>query len=332
MPTHLLPDSWGIRAMTVLYLSEADVETLLDMPTTIDVVEQALRELAAGAAYNVPRHRAKAGGIVLHSMSAAAGYLGLVGWKQYTTTRAGAKFQVGLYDQASGDLIALIAADRLGQMRTGAVTGVAAKYMADGDAEAVGLLGSGWQAETQLAAVAAARPIKQAFVYSRDPQRRAAFADKMSSALEIEVVPVAEATRAVEEMPIVITATTSRQPVFDGNWLSEAALICAIGSNWLNKAEIDLTTVRRAETIVCDNVDCCRHEAGDFTAALDAGEFRWEDAIELSDIVARKVTTNQMTRGIRIFKSVGMAIEDVAVGAKLIELAQQRNLGRALEL
>ncbi len=144
--------------MSVLLLRETDVEQLLDMSMTIDVMAEAFRQLAEGHAENVPRRRAQASGIVLHSMSAAAGYLGMLGWKQYTTTRSGARFHVGLYDQESGELIALIEADRLGQMRTGAVTGLAASLLASSDAQEVGLFGSGWQAESQLAAVATARP------------------------------------------------------------------------------------------------------------------------------------------------------------------------------
>ncbi len=240
--------------MPVLHLTEADVEQLLDMRTTIEVVEEAFRQLAAGQAHNVPRQRARGKGIVLHSMSAAADYLGLVGWKQYTTTSSGAKFHVGLYEQSSGSLVALIEADRLGQMRTGAVTGVAARLLANADADAVGLFGSGWQAESQLAAVAATCPIKRAYVYSRDADHRSAFAEKMTTRLEIEVIAVDEPRRAVESLPIVITATTSRAPVFDGEWLSVGTLVCTVGSNWKQKAEIDATTVRRSALVVCDSV------------------------------------------------------------------------------
>ncbi|MBP85836.1 MAG: ornithine cyclodeaminase [Planctomycetaceae bacterium] len=310
----------------MLYLRESDVEQLLDMPTTLEVVEEAFRQLSAGNADNVPRQRAKATGILLHSMSAAADYLGLVGWKQYTTTHSGAKFHIGLYDQASGELIALIAADRLGQMRTGAVTGVAAKYLASINATKVGLFGSGWQAESQLEAVAAARPIGQAFVYSRHPERRQAFASKMSEKLNLQVTAVDEPRQAVEGLPIVITATTSREPVFDGEWLSDGSLVCAIGSNWLNKAEIDLATIRRGKLVVCDSVECCRHEAGDFVPALEQGVFRWEDAVELGDVVSSSNAARDQ-EGITVFKSVGMAIEDVAVAAKVVELAKDAGLG-----
>jgi alanine dehydrogenase len=317
--------------MSTLVLTESDVEQLLDMSTAIGVVEEAFRRLAMGEADNVPRARCKAPGMVLHSMSAAAGYLGFVGWKQYTTTKVGAKFVVGLHKQDNGQLVALIEANRLGQLRTGAVTGVAAKHLAPGNADRLGLFGTGWQAESQLRAVAAVRPIRRAFVYSRRSESRFAFAQRMSAELKIDVAPADDPQQAVVDMPIVITATTSKTPVFDGEWLEANALVCAMGSNWLNKAEIDVTTIRRAETIVCDSIECCQREAGDFVPAIEQGVFDWSRAIELAQVVSGKATVSS-NNGIRIFKSVGMAIEDVAVGAELIELARDRNIGKSIEL
>lgn len=318
--------------MPCLFLTESDVEQLIDMSTAIAAVEQAFAEMAAGRVDNVPRQRAKANGIVLHSMSAAAEYLGLVGWKQYTTTREGAVFHVGLSDQQTGKLIALIQADRLGQMRTGAVSGVAAKVLARSDADRVGLIGSGWQAESQLEAIAVACQIQRATVFSRSEQRRVEFARRMSQRLQIEVVPVDQPQACVEDQPIVVTATTSRDPVFEGRWLAPGTLICAVGSNWLNKSELDRETIRRADRIVCDSIAACQHEAGDFGAALRAGDFTWNQAVELADIV------NEPTRGRRdddeiiLFKSVGLAIEDVALGGRLIELARQRGVGTDLPI
>ena len=160
--------------MGAIYLSEADVMALVDMPMAIAAVEEAFRHLAAGDAENVPRVRARAPGVILHSMIAAAGYLGYVGWKCYTTTRAAARFHVGLYEQSTGSLVALVEADHLGHLRTGATTGVALRLMASPEAKELGLFGSGRQAETQLAAAAAVLPLRQAFVYSRSEQRRAA--------------------------------------------------------------------------------------------------------------------------------------------------------------
>jgi len=316
--------------MSALFLTESDVAQLLDMRLAIEVVEEAFRQLADRKAMNVPRVRAKMPGVVLHTMSAAAEYLGLVGWKAYATTRAGARFHSALYDAHSGDMVALIEADRLGQVRTAAATAVAIEWMANLDASELGLFGTGHQAETQLEAATVARPIKQAFVYSRNETKRIAFAGRMSRQLGIDVVPVDRPQEAAEELPIVITATTSVEPLFDGNALAEGTLVCAVGSNWLTKAEIDVNVVRRADNIVCDSIEACRAEAGDFVAALEAGVFDWSRAVELADVVSGNAVGRSTRESVTLFKSVGLAIEDVALGGKLLDLARARGIGRQL--
>jgi ornithine cyclodeaminase/alanine dehydrogenase-like protein (mu-crystallin family) len=318
--------------MSVLYLQETDVLRLLDMRLAIDAVEEAFRRLAAGDASNVPRVRAIGPQMVLHTMSAAADYLGMSGWKAYSTTRQGARFHLGLYDQLSGALLALVEANALGQLRTGATTGVAVQWMADVNTTEAGLFGAGYQAETQLAAVAAVRPLKRVYVYSRQEERRQAFAERMSQRLDLEVTAVDRPQEAAEELALVITATTSREPVFDGNCLAEGALVCAVGSNWLNRAEIDSNVVRRADNIVCDSIEACQREAGDFVDALEKGVFDWSRAVELSDVVSGRAVGRSRPESIALFKSVGMAIEDVALAAQLVKLARAAGVGVELPL
>lgn len=315
--------------MPALYLTEADVERLLDMDVAIEACREMFEHLAAGEAQHFPRARVQAPGIVLHTMSGAAAYLGLVGWKNYTTTRSGAKFLVGLYD-TGGNLLALVEADKLGQLRTGATTGVAVGLLASPEATEVGLFGAGWQAESQLLAVTRTRPIKVAYVYSRSEQKRVAFAERMSAQLGIDVRPVDRPQEAAEELPIVVTATTSREPVFDGSMLAEGTLVCAVGSNWLNRAEVDTTVVRRADNIVCDSIKACQLEAGDFIDSLEKGAFDWARAVELADVVAGRATGRNNRDSIVLFKSVGIALEDLAVGAKLLERARAQGVGQTL--
>jgi ornithine cyclodeaminase/alanine dehydrogenase-like protein (mu-crystallin family) len=294
------------------------------------VVEEAFRQLAAGRARNVPRVRAKGDGVVLHSMSAAADYLGLVGWKQYVSTRQGTRFHVAIYDAQSGQMLALMEADRLGQMRTGAATGVAAWHLAPPGAAAAGIFGSGWQAETQLAALAAALPLRRAVVYSRSDERRRAFAEKMSRELGIEVAPVEHPHQAVQELPVVVTATTSQKPVFNGDNLTPGTLVCAVGSNWLHKAEIDVATIQRSAAIVCDSIEACQLEAGDLVHALETSVFDWSRAVNLAEVVAGHKAVRQSPQDILLFKSVGLAIQDVATAAHVLNLARQHGLGREL--
>lgn len=318
--------------MAALFLTEADVGRLLDIRRAIDLVEESFRRLAAGEATNVPRVRAIGQTSVLHAMSASADYLGYSGAKLYATVRGGARFHLALYSQASGELAALIEANRLGQLRTGATTGVASAAMAPLDAAEMGIFGTGFQAETQLAAVCITRPIKQAFVYSRQPENRAAFADRMSNRLGIDVTPVDRPQDAAEDLPIVVTATTSREPVFDGNCLAEGTHVAAVGSNWWNRAEIDADTVRRADTVVCDSVEACRREAGDFRDAIEKGIFNWSRAVDLCEVVAGRAVGRRKADSVTLFKSVGMAIEDIALGVWLLEQARVEHLGTPLPL
>jgi ornithine cyclodeaminase/alanine dehydrogenase-like protein (mu-crystallin family) len=304
----------------LLLLSENDVRSALNMPTAIAVMEEAFREFDEGRIDNVPRQRAQADGIVLHQMSAACEYLNVVGWKTYTTTRHGAQFHVAIYEQESGSPLALIEADWLGRMRTGAVTGLAVRFLTDRDADRVGLLGCGRQAATQLAAIAAVRAIDTAYVYSRDPERRQAFADAMTTELQTNVIAVDSAEAAVENLPIVVSATSSRHPVLEDAWVADGALLCAVGSNWPHKQEISEETVLRCELVICDDVDACRNEAGELIAAAEHG-WQWESAQGLAQVVAGKLDVARSSdppHGPRLFKSVGLAMEDVALAVEVV--------------
>lgn len=307
--------------MTCRFYREEEVADVLDMATTIEVVDESFRQLGSGGADNVPRRRARAPGFVLHGMHASAEYLGTAGWKMYSTTRIGAKFHVGIYDTDSGQMIALIEADRLGQLRTAASSAVGARYLAKKPVTQVGVFGAGWQAEGQLTAMATEFPLAQAYVYSRDEEKRQAFAERMSEKLKLEVLPVHDPREAVEDLPLVITATTSKHPVFDGNLLAEGALVCAVGANWTFKREIDVITVRRADNWVCDSIEACRGEAGDFVLAEEEGYLDWTKAVSLSDVMAGNSIGRNNQDSIVVYKTVGLALHDVALGTKFLELA-----------
>jgi ornithine cyclodeaminase/alanine dehydrogenase len=316
--------------MPALFLTEDEVREVLTMRRAIDAVEEAFRQLAEGGAQNVPRSRAHGKGVMLHTLSASADYLGLVGWKAYTTSASGARFHVALYDAAGGAMVALLEADHLGRMRTGAASGVATDHMARRDAQRVGVLGSGRQARTQLEAVCVVRGITQAYVYSPDPEHRERFAEEMEPVCKTEVVPVDRPREAVEDCGIVITATTSSEPLFDGQLIAEGVHLNVVGSNFLHKAEVDAVTVRRSSPIVCDSIDQCRLEAGDFVEALEAGNIHWSQIYELADVVAGRHTGRARQEDVTLFKSVGLGIEDVAVAARVLEIARTERLGRVL--
>ena len=307
--------------MTCRFYREQEVAALLDLPTAIEVVEESFRQLAIGGVENVLRRRARATGFALHGMHASAEYMGMAGWKMYSTTREKARFLVGLYEIETGQMRALLEADQLGQLRTAASSAVGARYLAKKPITQMGLFGPGWQAEGQITAMATELPLKQVFVYSRDEAKRQSFAERMRDQLQIEVVPVHDPREAVEDLPLVVTATTSKHPVFDGNLLAEGTLVCAMGSNWAHKRELDVVAIRRADNWVCDSVDACRDEAGDFLLAKDEGYFRWDDAVSLGDVIAGNAIGRNNTDSIVIYKTVGLAVQDVALGTKFLERA-----------
>lgn len=313
--------------MSVLYLSEKEVDQLIEMPAALEGVEEAFVQLAAGKATNVPRNRARAPGIALHSMSAAAEYLGRAGWKQYTTTRSGARFLVGLY-AASGELEALIEADRLGQYRTGAVTGVAIRALADPAADTLGLIGSGLQAQTQLEAAAEVRPLRRVRVFSRSRARREQFAQTNAARLGIEIEPVASAAAAAVGSSIVVTITNAKQPVLDNESVGGGTLICAVGANDLDRTEIAPGLIARIDAFVCDSVAACRQEAGELSEWLKHSEK--SPPLELAELVAGSKSLCATGETTVLFKSVGLAIEDLALAARVVDRARALGCGYLL--
>jgi ornithine cyclodeaminase/alanine dehydrogenase-like protein (mu-crystallin family) len=339
--------------MPVRLLTEDDVRRLLTMEDALEAVEAGLRKMALDEAFNIPRGRVQTDHALLHLMGAAAkslgylgykayttsrkganfhvGLLGYLGYKAYTTSRKGANFHVGLYDGKSGALVALIQADYLGQVRTGAASGVATKYMARQDAATVGIYGSGKQARTQLLAVCKVRKVSRIHVYSPSEERRRAFAEEMSRLCETEVLPVAHPELAAREMDIIITATASREPVLFGSWIGQGTHLNAVGSNFLGKAELDADAVRRCNVIVVDSREQARLEAGDFVQPLEANALRWQDVRELGQIIVGRHSGRPHPQDITLFKSLGIALEDVAVAGKLYARAVEANAGTLLD-
>lgn len=317
--------------MSILLLTEDDVRRVLTMEMALDAVEDGLRKMALDEVQNIPRARCQTDHVMLHTMSAAAKSLGYLGYKVYSTSRKGHHFLIGLYDGRTAALLALIQADHLGQMRTGAASGVATEYMARPDASEVGLFGSGKQARTQLQAICKVRKIRRVQVYSLNDEHRRRFAAEMRELCQVDVEPVPRPEMAAEDKDIIITATNSREPVLNGHWIAEGTHINAIGSNFLGKAEIDDVAVRRCDSIVVDSKDQARLEAGDFVQALEEGAIHWADVHELGQIIVGRYTGRAHPQDVTLFKSLGIAVEDIAVAALVYTKAQSAGLGHRLE-
>ena len=317
--------------MPFLLLNEHDVQQLLTMDMALEAVEEGLRKVALDEAQNNPRQRAQTDHAMLHVLSAAAKTFGVMGYKAYGTSRQGANFHVGLFDGKTGELTAILQADYLGQVRTGAASGVATKYMARPDAATVGLFGAGKQARTQLLAVCKVRPIKHIAVYNRNKDKRRQFCAEMSKLCQCPVEPAQRPQDAAQQKDIVITATKSADPVLLGQWLSAGTHLNIVGSNMMTKAEIDVAVVRRAKTVVVDSKEQAHREAGDFRQALEDGVLQWQNVRELGQVIVGRAPGRTDASDITLFKSLGLGIEDITTAAKVVAKAKANNVGRMIE-
>ncbi len=317
--------------MPLLLLNEDEVRGLLTMEMALEGVEEGLRKLAIDEAMNLPRARTQTDHAMLHVMSASAKTLGIMGYKAYTTGRRGANFQVGLFDGKTGAPTAILQADYLGQVRTGAASGIATKYLARPEAATVGIFGAGKQARTQLLAVCKVRSIKHIHVYSRTEATCRAFCDEMGPLCQCPVEPAIHAEAAARQKDIVITATSSREAVFAGDWLAEGTHLNVIGSNFIAKTEIDVRTVERARPVIVDSKDQALIEAGDLREALDRGVLHWKNVGELGKLIIGRCAGRTDPGQITLFKSLGLAIEDIATAAKVVAKATELKVGRWIE-
>jgi len=315
----------------MLLLNEDDVRGLLTMSAVIEAVEAGFRQLALDEAENIPRTRCRTDRVMLHLLSAAAKGVGYLGYKAYTTSREAARFHVALFDGGTGELLALMEADYLGQVRTGAASGVATKYLARPDASTVGIFGTGKQAKTQIEAVCAVRPVKRVHVYSRSKENRRRFVEQMSVRCNVEMIPVECPELAARGQEIIITATAATEPVLRGEWIDGGAHLNVVGSNYLSKAEIDLAAVQQAARIVVDSKEQATIEAGDLVPAVEAGVMKWADIAELGDVIVGKAPGRRTPAEVTLFKSVGLGIEDVVTAGLVYEAAKKKGVGRRVE-
>jgi ornithine cyclodeaminase/alanine dehydrogenase-like protein (mu-crystallin family) len=313
-----------------LFLSDQEVAQLLPMDECIDVLEEAFAHAGAGKVDNRPRNRIRMPGGFFHFMVASNEGHGVFGYKAYPSFAGGAKMIVMLYDYETGALLSCMEGGRLGQIRTGAASGLATKYMAKKDAATVAVIGSGFQARTQLEAVCAVRDIKGVKVFSRKEDRRTAFAERSSETLKVDVKAVESAQECVEGADVVIVITSAREPALLGEWLSPGAHVNAAGGNHWMRREVDEETVLRSEVIVVDDLDQAKIECGDLMWLEPRGSFRWDMAKELQDVVAGRVNGRPSEESITLFESMGLALEDIAAAHLVYNKAKAQGIGQEL--
>ena len=315
-----------------LIVREKDVRELLSMRDTVTVLEDAFHAQSQGLVKNQPRMRLAFANGVLTLLAAAAPTFDVVGFKTYTAFREGVRDIVMLFSAHNGELLAIIEADHLGAMRTGGSSAVASKYLARTNAQTVGLIGAGQQAVTQLMGVCEVRPISSVNVYSRRQAERELFCHEMSRLLNMKVTSMNDAREVVEAADILITATTARDPVLHGEWLKPGCHINAIGSNWMQRREIDFSTLHRSMLIVRDILEQAYKEAGDFVIPAEEGLFQWDRVHELHEVVADEGLQRETPDEITLYKGLGIALEDVVTAAHVYNLAVKQGLGKEVDL
>jgi ornithine cyclodeaminase len=316
----------------VLFLGEAEVQELLKIDDAVNIVEETFRQQGRGNIINHPRRRIKTPKSMLHYLPGAVPHMNVMGYKAYTSSKSGIKFRIFLHDIETGELLSIMDGNYMGMIRTGAATSVATKHMSRPDSSRVGIYGAGWQARGQAMGVCAVREIKSISVYSRDPDRRKAFCDEMRNLLNIDVIPAGHPEDVLNQADIVITSTTSALPVFSGEWLEAGMHINAIGGNFLFKREIDELCVSKSDVIVVESKEQSKLEAGELMPLIEKGRLWWEKIYELGEVVTGKVKGRNHNGEITLFKSLGIAIEDIAVAAHIYKLAKLESIGKKLDI
>jgi ornithine cyclodeaminase/alanine dehydrogenase-like protein (mu-crystallin family) len=261
---------------------------------------------------------------MLNVMAASDLELGVAGLKTYAASEDGTRFVVVLFAADRAEVLALIEADKLGQLRTGAASAVAARHLAKPDARSLGVIGTGWQAESQLLCMRAALPgLERVVAYSRNEERLAGFCKRFDA-------EPGEYLKDAAEMDVVVTITSSKDPVLRGEWLKPGALVCAAGANRIASRELDNAVLERASFVCCDSKEQAKIEAGDLVEPVERGVLDWLEVHELSEVVGGEVQGRAQDEDIVLFKSVGIAAEDLAVGALAYERALERGVGTQL--
>ena len=315
-----------------ILLSDEEVRELLTMDAALVAVEAAFRDWANAAATNVPRQRGFLPGVTLNTLCAISTALDAAGVKCYPIIRqdvtVSSSSTMLVYRISTGALVGVMEATTLGQIRTGAASGVATKYLARPASRVMTMFGAGWQAESQLEAIARVLPkLERVNVIGRSPERAQRFCDKMKPRVGVELRVAPDAKSAVQEADVITTITGSAVPVFDGHWLRPGMHINAAGSNFANKRELDTTAVERADRIVADDIAVARIESGDLLGPDAPAGFDWSAVQPLSEIVAGRAAGRTSPDEVTLFESHGIGLEDLAAACRVLDLARDRGVG-----
>lgn len=315
----------------VRWLTEADVVDLVDLEDAIEALERGLRWEGEGKAQNVPKALGTWGdGSSMHSLGSMFPEAGYVGFKTWANTKRGAAAVFALFDANNGALLALMEAAGLGQMRTSAISGLASRWLAREDATTMALIGSGLQSMTQVAAVAAVRPLSEVRVFSPTPDKRRAFVEKAKASFGFEVKEAASLEAATEGADIVTAVTRAREPFIEARHLDKGAHFNAVGAILPANAEFTQDVFDRASLLVVEHLPNVKLASREFRERFGEDEAGWGGVRLLSDVIA-KGEQRPADADLTLFKAMGMGISDLSVAVTVYERALEREVGAFVE-
>jgi len=303
-----------------LIIGEKETRRLIDMPRALEVVEKIFRDRAGGKVRSLPRRRLKGSEKQLNVMAAWQGDWDLICLRAY----AGQANTITLYHGRTGEIRAIINMGYLSSLRTGAASGVAAKYLGPPKAEVLGLIGPGWQATFQVEAIARSCTVRQVLVFGRNPKKTKAFIREMSKDLAAEWKEVSSVEEIEAESDILVLATDSTVPIINGGHIKDEVLVISMGANQPVKHEVSGDLIRRMDFVVTDDLPTAQTDSGDLIDASRAGIIHWEDLVPLERTV---VSGAPQPRPKKIFfQSNGIADEDLAVGRFVLEQVRRKKV------
>ena len=314
-----------------LFLRDNEVAQCVTMEGMLGAIENMQDRYGQGDAYNLGRRKIIAETGMLSVMGGGLFYEGVLGVKTYTVVKGSYSFQVSLYDAATGKLLCYTQANRLGQLRTGATTGVAVKHLSTKGPLTVGIIGTGGQAPTQLQAISSVREVARVKAYSRNEERCSEFAARMTDSLGVEVTAVSTNEDAVRGSDLVIGIAATTEPVVKGAWLKEGATIIGAGPTTWRVSEVDEETLARADKLFVDSLDQVSIEAGDISAAVDKGLLNWSQLSELRHAVCGAISGRDDDGQIVYAKLMGTGVADVAAAKLAYDEARSMGLGTEMD-
>ena len=314
-----------------LYITESEVNKIINIKLALNSVEEAFQMMAKGEAVNKPRERLPLGSTSMNYMSAGIDTDNITGLKVYVPNSGGTKFYVHIMNAETGEMISIIEANTLGQYRTGAASGIASKFLANSNSKNVLLVGSGFQSFTQALALDEIFNLDEIFVYSRSKENRMNFIDRYQSKINSKLTQVDDINK-IYDIDIINIITNSKSPVINEVLVDKGTHINAAGSNHSLRRELDTKTILKADYIFVDDLDQARKECGDLIYPESLGLIQWRDVINFSDIFRFPERYSRKKNDITIFESQGLAIWDLVLANKLYKIAREDDLGTEINV